>query len=419
MIPGIQKELYIIELKIGSQDVTGYLLSLNMTFSLLTIWPVIQFSLLIDPIESLVEELLRQQHGSLSISLMKEHGQLHENVIQNLELFVLTEDTVAHTRTISARTPPPFGSTAERVPVTFTALVKNAIQKLSTLVNETYMNQKLEVILRDLSSKAMIPKLQLRTEEINETILDQVVVPPLSYIQSIRYLDFNFGIFPGPLLLFYTFDDVFRIESLHANMLRSPEFTIYALAADHPDLPAIIERCTNGTDYYTIDPVQVVHGGHAFPTYYGNTQKIISSPKDTLFYKFERQQQEIAEKSISDPSMNLTINSEIQRSRYIVSHTGYERDKTFIDARLTRDYANLSQIHLEIFRNTYMYNLMKIGEPVLFYPLTIEYGVVGEKYLLKASSFSFQRVTGGPEWHCRTIVSLLRTPIEVSRSQPV
>lgn len=394
---------YDVELRIKDLDYSADLIQFRITTSLSSVYQVVGLDLKIDPGDLILEDgAMGEEPIKLKIHL---YGQEKE-IIDSWEIelmFIdgavelplrptLTEDSQAH---------------KERVIFSMTTLARQPFKTMTTLVNEVYEGTTLRSVIEDLASKTgAIIKTYDSGGENKETI-DQIVIPPTTLTQAIKYLDREFGLYDGPYTLFCQYDNKIEIKNLSKKMKQNQTFTVYHLANDE-QTDEIIDKSVDGKNFYTTSPINTDYiGNNKYATLSKNINHIVK-PKDSLFKIISKDLDDVAENyGLIDGKFNPKIDSNIEgRTRYHIDHIGYNETETFANAKISRQISNLNFVSLNLARNLPVLSLINVGEPVKLVTRSSEYISLGGKYILYSSDLHFSKVRN---WDIVAKINLIRT----------
>lgn len=192
---------------------------------------------------------LKQHEGTLTIS-----NKLMRSDIE--EMFKIKLQSISNTGNVLTRSPEDSQSNTVIIPVKY--MCKEGVTLLNARVGNVYYKKKLEDIINDLYSQSKC-NLPLKLEKLNnQDIIENIEVPESSFVEAIRYLNQQYGLYDN---LFLMFGDTFSDESFNwiisnANKLNREEVTLKFLQYDFPTQ----EKETKSIDertYYTHIPVNI------------------------------------------------------------------------------------------------------------------------------------------------------------------
>lgn len=409
---------YDIELTIKNLNYSRDVLQVVIGNSLITAYPVIELMLLVDVNDIHLEKLYGNDPIKLTITLKgydNDFGSPGPSYTFDLMMikgkFGLTEKAMDF----------PEQSQKERTPYTMTCLVRKPFQIMTTLVNEVYLGRSISQIFDDLASKVGA-RIAYDRDNLNSEIIDQVCIPPTTLYNIIKehapesnnlydgFLDARFGLYPNPTATYCDFEGVVKIKNLTNKMKASQAFTIYHLPTKGKDIGEIISKCVDGKHFYTYDKIITEYAGPAKFGNIANSIKNVVKPKDSLSQIIEQNLEDIAKNnSISyfpNKQVSIPHNNSLNRQRFYVNDTGYEKTTTPFLSRYSRLMADLASISFRLEKNLRIFGLMEVGESVKLETNNLEYKDYEGKYILWSSSISFSREV---DWISRARINLIRT----------
>jgi hypothetical protein len=405
---------YDIELKIKGKDYSQDLGSFQIISSLSSGYQNIILTLSLDPNDILINNLLGQDSINLRITLLKENRIPGERV--DFDLLYLKSDFQFADKAKSSE-----GVQKDRTVVPITTLIRSPYKTLTTMVNDVFVGMKIRDILNSLVSKVGA-KLKYDTDGENQSVIDQVCVPPTTLYKIIKeygtdpndifdgYLDGRFGLFNGVPGVFCQHDNTVYVKNLTAKLQKNQTFTMYQLAADadKASFETILKEVDSQNSYYTYDPVDSDYSGNARFGTIASTIKNIVKPSDTLSFTISQELKNVAKKyALVYQNSNLPIDPGIERTRYYNEDTGYNKSETQFNTRFGRKLSDLATLGINIERNLPVLPLLDVGECVKFKPLVLEYAELEGKYILWSSILNFTYSRTG--WETTARVNLVRT----------
>jgi len=393
---------YEFELKIGNRDLTPDLYKLTVVTGIDFPYQTFQLELFLDPSDIILEKIYGQQEIKLVSTFFATAPNIPNDVIE-FDLMYLSGDlNLQIQNTIQDK------QDVKRVPISFTAVPRDAFKIMSNYVNDVYENASVAYVVEDLvrKSKGIV---QYDNVGRNLTITDQIIVPPTTLYQAIKHLNRTFGLFDGWLGLWCAYDRKLYLKNLSSKMKSSNLFTVYQFASN-VDNSEIIQKLDEKT-YYTTQPIQTSYNGNTKFAIYAPTMKHIVKPKDKLSYTIELNLESFSKDYgiISKKNKiffdNLAINSS-NRKRIYKDHTGYENTQSFINANMAEEIGDLTELEIKLERFLKLKSLMNVGESVKFVSKIDDYKDLTGDYIMRGSQLNF---TKAKDWESSAILKLIRT----------
>jgi len=405
---------YEFEVKIGSLDLTPDLYKLSILTSIQVPYQTVILDLFLDPNDVIVEKLYGQEPINLTARFI---GDVSEVLaLERIKLVLLpitTEIDIPMYDQLPAESSPGY---KERRAFTVTAVTSQPYKIMNTLVNDVFYGNDLFTAISDLASNLPQTTLNYDINDRNPEVLDQLLIPPTTMYQALKYLNRTIGIFNGIPAIYCSSDttqpqnSIINIKNLTKKITSSHKFTVWQLAtgADNSD---IIKKSGDGKVYYTLNPLKTSYSGSSTFAAIAPTVRYIAKPKDTLFTEFDINLESFA-KTYGIISKSNTIFFERQaidaatRILYSKDHSGNDASQTYINANLSKAISELSTITLQVEQNLMLFNLMEVGEAVQLNSRMTSVSDLTGKYILKASTLDFVK---SKDWESSARLYLIRT----------
>lgn len=282
-------QTYDFQLRIGGVDYTPSVERVTIITAIDKPYQTVIFDLFQDANELILERVYGQEPIKLRIRLLTQTGEVLEKV--DIELLYLTTDYDLITKTAN-----PQEDDKVRTQVSMVTIVRNAYIIMSGITTGLFFGATVgETIPTLLGNTPGSPNLKQDTEGANSEIIDQIIVPPLSFNAAIRYLDDVFGLYDGPLCFFCLYDGTVFLKNMNKKPKTSYEFTINFLTTDVAE-QQITEQPLDGKSFYTMVPVRTSYAANSIFGGIGGYQRHIVKPKDTLFHNIDLMMNDFARK---------------------------------------------------------------------------------------------------------------------------
>lgn len=397
---------YDINLTIKDKDYSNDLTKVQIVSSLNSIYDLVKLELLVDP-RDILTDITGENSLKLSISLIGElTGQREEKL--ELELMVLQSSFVIQVKEMLYE---PFQ--LNRVTFPIMCITKKPFKTMTTLVNKIYIGETIKSVIEDLvESTNTGATLKIDEDNLNEEIIDQILIPPVTLSKAIKNLDKIFGIYKGIFNMSCQYDNTVQIRNLTKRLDKEATFTVYQLANDDKEnLKYLTETSKKENVYVTYDIINTSYSGNTKASVLSKNLKYIVKPTDTLYHEIDQEFNELSENyglsfSTQD-NKKMQLDSNIDdRTRYYTSHTGYEKTEEFAIANTAKSLANSSTIDFRIERNMNILPLINVGKSVKLNSNISEYINLTGKYILKSTIIDFDRVR---DWEAVARIYLIRT----------
>lgn len=408
---------YEFEVKIEDLDLTPDLYKISILSSIQVPYQTVILELFISPSDVIIEKLYGQEPIKLSVRFI---GDVAENfALEMIKMDLLPITTEIDVPMYDSMGPEVFtAGYKERKPFTVTAVARQPYKIMNTVVNDVYYGSTVHTAISGLVSKygTNLTTLNYDINNRNGDILDQILIPPTTMYQAIKYLNRTIGIFNGIPAIYCSSDtarpekSIINIKNITKKISSSHKFTIWQLATGTNNRD-VIERAGDGKVYYTLTPLKTSYSGSSTFAAIAPTIRYIAKPKDTLFKQFDINLESFSKKYgiISKSNQIFFENKAIDpntRVLYSKDHSGNDNSQAYINANLSKGISELSTITLTVEQNLMLFNLMEVGEAVQLNSKMTSVKDLTGKYILKASTLDFVR---SKDWESQAVLYLIRT----------
>lgn len=395
---------YDFQVKIKDLDYSNDLRSVRIVSAINAAYQIVNLTISLDPNDLILEDVIGKEPIKMSVKLL---GRGQENIPQ--ESVDMELQYIKSTSSTPSKQQQSDGRMLDRVLVNIITVCRKPFKIMTSIVNDVFLEKTPKQIIQELVLKAG-GVLEYDTDNENKMVIDQIILPPTTLYNTIRYLDNYFGLFEGSCNLGYCqYDGTVYIQNLTARMNKNQEFTIYQLALDDVKTKEIIELCTDGKHFYTYEPIRNQYSGPAKLATLSKNVKHIVKPKDSLFRIIEQNLNDVCLEYgaiARNPEMKFDPNLN-DREVYNIDHTGNNESNTYANSLVARQIVGLATIDISLEKSLPILKLMKVGECVKLKCRTLEYVPLSEKYILKSSDLQFNRISA--DWQSTALIKLMRT----------
>jgi len=274
---------YNINLSIGNKKYSNDLKSVRIVSSINTAYQIVILDLSLDSNDT----ILTDKSGNTPFAKLP--IKLSIKLIGMKEPNIPTEDVQMTLQYASSDAPIPpkkqqsEGHTKDRVNISILCVCSKPFATMSKIINLVSIEKTPKEIVEDLVSKTDA-KLEYDSEGQNNTKIEQAILPPTALYNQIRYLDDTFGLFLGASnLAFCQYDNTIYIQNLTNRIKKNQVFTVYQLATDDKETKTIIEKCSDGKNFYCTSPPISKYEGSATLAILAKKVNFIIKPKDELY----------------------------------------------------------------------------------------------------------------------------------------
>lgn len=393
---------YEFEVFIEDRDLTPDLYKITILTSVDLPYQTFILEFFLDQSDVILEKIYGQNEIKLTAKLFGTAPNIVNEQIEFSLMYLVGDVPLTIQNTMQTQTD------VTRSPISITAVSRDSFTTMSTYVNNVFEKTTIDAVVSNLVSQS---KATLKQDTVgrNKDIIDQILVPPTTLYQALKHLNRTFGIFDGWLGLWCSYDNKVYLKNLTSKMKSSYLFSIYQFASNVNN-QSIIESFTDEV-YYTNEDVKTTYSGNTKFAVYAPTMKHIVKPKDKLSQTIELDLENFCEvyglissknKIFFDTKAINTTN----RKRIYKDHTGYNTSNSFINANMSEEIGDLSQLDIRLERNLKLKNLMSVGEAITFISKIDDYKDLTGKYILRSTQLDFIK---SKDWEASANLKLIRT----------
>ena len=390
---------YEIQLKIGKRDLSMDLYEFSIISSVTLPYQTFFLELLLDSNDIILEEIYGQKHMNLTILLHATNTYPLDRI--EFELMYLDSDFPMITKSQLSE------QQHDKVPVSITAVPKNAYKTMNYYINDVFHGKKIEEVITSLVEKTGA-KLSYDSSGRNVDVINQILVPPSSLYNNLRYLNKTFGIFNGAPTFFCDYENRVHIKNMSHKMNTAQAFTIYELATGVTN-EKIIEKSNDGKTFYTVNPMETTYKGNSVFAALAPKMIHLIKPLNKLTQQININTEQFT-KSYGLISKSNEIffdkSSLINRVAIHKDHTGYESSETFLNGNLSLKISDITELIVNLQKSLKLLNLMNVGESVQVTSQHTNSTDMSGRYILKGSEISFHKIK---DWETDCKLILMRT----------
>ena len=417
------RPFYEIVVEIGGEDFSQNLTKISIMSSIRNPYQSIILTLMADNKLMIRKNLFGKEDIKLKIQKLEIDNSVSETVELNLI-------TVNQKVPLSLKHSDPL-NIDELETIVLTNIVKEPYTYMSTTVNMLFDESKRLSPIDMVSeiSKTFMPDMAVNIidNNKNEEPPYQFIVPPMSFINSIKYIDGSFkeisdtygtglGIFNGPMFFTCRFelDDKhkFCMWDLGKMAEGKEEYTVYQISLGGIDENVAKDISSDKNKFMTIGRMNYVYRGNQDVMLSSYTNKFLSKPSNELYsWKTITMDEVFEENSIKDGG-SLDINDLIKKrlSFITIGEVGLEESDVPYRARMSRRISTLSEIEFSIQRDVILELLTRVGVPVYIDPQVEDYKKLGGKYIVSSSKIDIVRETD--RWTATALIRAFRSNLE-------
>lgn len=394
---------YNLEVKVGSYDLTNDLINLNIITSVDLPYQTFLMTFFVDPVDFITEEIFGQKPINLTITLLATDLYPQESI--KFELMYLNSDMQMDIDIQNQGE----SYQKDRTQITISSVSRAAYITMNTVVNSIHQGTSVETAILSMIS-SVGASLKYDSNGKNGETIDQILIPPSTLYNTLKYINRTWGIYDGAPAIYCTYDNVVNIKNMTNKMRQAQTFTLYQMATNS-DNTELIDKCNDGKHFYTVNPLITKYEGNSVFALLAPKQIYVVKPGDRLFQNIEINLENFSkEKGLIDKNKTIFFDKRALKSDTRVSihkdHTGYETDSSFINANMSTKIMNVTELNATVERSIKILNLMNVGESVLVTSKVDVQDRLSGKYILRTSEIRFNKAK---DWETSAVMNLMRT----------
>lgn len=273
-----------------------------------------------------------------------------------------------------------------------TCVVKQCFELMNKTVNKMWQEPiSVQNIVKELCDSIGISSEHFEPTNANTTIVDQCLIPPMTFRAAIDYLDDTYGIYEGRMFRYVNYNgtlEMWDLKTKFDSMKSNAVYKVHKMPSAPSSQPTgdIFKRAATLAEdyadhYLTYDSVSTLsRSNDAFVKNGYQIVNVFHPSADIVDYQ-NIHMQEIAKKyGINSDHFNMKVNENILNKRlrvhydaignmpYYYTDTPEDGYKYTITSKFARDTMTLSVIQFRIYRKIKFHLLMRIGMPMFLQP---------------------------------------------------
>lgn len=391
------------ELKIEDVDLTNDVYKITILTSVDVPYQTFIIELFLDPTDVILEKIYGQNPIKFKTMLYAETSPHVPKEVIETELMYVDGN---HPMVMLVQNPET--TQKDRQSITITAVPKDAFKTMTTFVNDIFQGNKIENAITDIVNTTGAT-LKYDNNGKNTEVIDQIIIPPATLYQCLKYINRTWGIFNGPPAIYCLYDNTIYLKNMSLKMKTSHKLTVWQLALD-AKTSDIISQTEGETTFYTIHDLNTKYRGNSVFSVLAPTMKHIVKPRDRLSHTIEINLEQFSKQygliAKSDKIFFDKTSLTSGRVSIYKDHTGYELTQSFINANYSKDIANITDMQVIIEQSFKLKDLMEVGEGVQVRSQVSTAEPLVGKYILRGTEMSF---TKAKDWESSAKLFLIRT----------
>ena len=270
----------------------------------------------------------------------------------------------------------------------FTCVPKQAFELMTMTVNKLWKDP---VSVRDviigLCERVKISYDHVESQNSNNTLLHQCLIPPMTFRAAIDYIDKTYGIYKGCLFRYVNYNgtlEMWDLKSKFDSMKGSGVYKIHKLpvfsdSSETFSKPAKLAQ-EEPDHYITYDSMETICRSNDGFAKCGYRQTIINHPHEDIADYYNINISDISKNyGINSDTFELKCNSDTMNKRVVINYDsignmeeyvpnpndGYE---LFGASQYTNNSIKLNMIKFHIYRKIKLHLLMRVGMPMFLQP---------------------------------------------------
>lgn len=398
---------YNVMLFVGEKEITKYLYSVRVINNILNSWPIVSIRLGIDCNDIILEDIYGQKELTLIIILNSEDQSSRDVTVFHL-LYLQSNVGLIPKK-------PDSQNQWDLQTVEFSTVPIYSTNLMTMFINEIYQEedgQKTGVqIIKDILDKYGFAY-QIDTNGSITTPVTQTIIPPLSFKQTVDFINLYSGIYNGPLYYNCSHDGIFKMWDLSQRAKKVSIFKIYQLPTGGDSaqkIQKIFNLSLTDNNFYTREPIETIYHANANILKYGYDSVYILHPESTLYDIKTSNIDKISKNfGVANDGKEFIYNNLLKNRKKYNYNTSGTRGSDVVTSSASLNICKSSTIQITLNRNIKLTNILNIGEPVTFEPATLEYMRYRGKYILESYDFQLSQQSSD-NWDAICQIRLLRT----------
>ena len=396
-----------VSLRIKDLDYSADLVSIRFVSSLTAMFQVVIIKIYVDPNEMISRQVYGQDSVKLIVSYIGQSAESTQAKQFEFDLLCLKTDFQ-----ITQSANEQMGIHKDRAQITMITVCKIGYTIMTRNVNAVYgvvdSKKTIKLALEDLTTKAG-GKLKIDTDGLYKSNIDQVVIPPSTYGNALKYLDGIWGIYDGVLGTFCQYDGTVHIMNLTSRIKKNADITIHSLTltGDKEDLDKFLSSTDDGKTFFTSQKIKTENSSNTIFGVYGQTLKHIVKPKDSLSYTITQNLNDLCSKyGLVDKNSDMHVNQTVDRIKYYNEHSGVDYDDTFAKSLIAKKISDMSSINITLDSCMRFQKLLEVGSCIKLKSGSLDHAGISSSYILNVSDISLSK---NPDWHVTANLKCIRS----------
>ena len=256
----------------------------------------------------------------------------------------------------------------------------------------------------------------IKMSNINSVGLENVVIPPRSFIGAIRYINDRYGLYKGPLFVYHSLENKFNMWDLSTVNNYEKDYTVEFLSSGENDKSTINRSGEGDNHFYTYYPLHVKNKTNASIMSTGYEHIVSKSPRNKLFKNIILNVEDVLDKISMSGNSKILCNPIAKTKRTIhstsVMGNDDDDDNAFLTSKLSQYMAASSMFKFRLKGSKIpIKKLARVGGCIELIPHVVEYLKYSGLYVVGSSVISLTRENSG-HYMCYAEVTCFRESLE-------
>lgn len=390
--------------------------SLRLTNSINSIWTNIHMNLNIDIDEIVQNQIFGQDEFILNISHAGEEGQEKDDI--EIPLMYLQNTNSLIPKNLSQ------GSDQQQdmQPMQFQFLPMRSVEVAINHVNYVFVFglEKQSTVtpinfLEELIKAFKTVKYEINKDGMNENVIDQIIIPPMTLRQAIDYINQYFPYYKGQLFFYIDHTGKIKMWDLSQRIKKNPKIKIHHIAIGNKDKDSyekIAKSVEDGTNFVCTRPIETVHHYNSNILTSGYSNVLITRPNNDLYSllagNVDISEPKFAIKDVDESDNFFTKNlKKLMRFNSSNSSNGY--DGSLLSSQIANSMRKAITVSIPLARNVKISSLLSCtGDVAELECQTEEYSQYSGKYIVDSVDITLDN-SDGQNYACSANLLLSRT----------
>ena len=378
---------YQIEVTANGVDLTTYLTKLRIVQSVSNTWAITYLHFMADNQEIIQHNIFGQNLIEFKLWVTAENGDKIGDSEVSMSLIYLESNL-----DLPAKNQLNLSDRREdlRRPIIVACVNQQSYTVMSSFVNKLWQEEAqktpYDFVDEVITSLGFKGDAIMNADGINEGLVNQFLVPPMTFNNFVQFTHERLGIFKGPMHHYCNYAGQYQLWDLNKKFEReknTPKIKIYKLPSYTPDeslFQRIMDEVKNDPShkYITYDEIETIYFGNSNVIDHGYKSIYIAKPTTDLYYFHNKELPvSVSEEGLwhEKDAMKIISDKLKNRKRYYTDSVGHqvgayldEFREEYYKSKIAANFMNSYGIKMKITGNIRPLHLIHVGEVMEYFP---------------------------------------------------